>query len=167
MPIESAKLTVAVPALTLRLWLPLTVPLKLISWFAVCTEALPRSSMPPEEVRVIDALSFPVIAPFSFAEPLPEITVSGSLTEILPSSISPIPSERPMVIELKPSARLFMSLVVRSKVVTPRSLLPPTTICASAVAGCKLRSPVPETNEPKSISLALSSISPLIVSASL
>ena len=123
--------------------------------------------MPPEEVRVIEALSFPVIAPFSFAEPLPEITLSGSLTEILPSSISPIASERPIVIELKPSARLFMSLAVKSKVVRPRSLLLPTTICAEVVAGCKLRFPVPETTEPKSISLALSSISPFIVSAPL
>ena len=88
-------------------------------------------------LRVIAASPVPVIVPLVIIEPLGDWIVTGSakVMPALSTETVPLPLVLPIIIEAKPSAKLFNSLAVRSNTLVPASPPPPRAIFLSNSRG--------------------------------
>jgi hypothetical protein len=104
--------------------------------FPAVTILAPRLIPPVPASRVIEALSEPVICPFTVMDPAPagERIVTGSKKVTAPLIvIAPVPVALPIVIEVNPLARAAISEAIRSRVPTPVSAAPPMAMAWEAV----------------------------------
>jgi hypothetical protein len=117
-----------------------TLSLMVMSWSAVTMPAA-RTVVAPEPSRVMEALPAPVRVPVTLmVPPAGERSETGSLKVAALTVMPPVPAAAPMVMELKPSAKVASSVASRAKLAAAAA---PTSSGRETVSGRREMAPVP------------------------